>query len=65
MDDKDDGQNVLSSTVIALTIYGKVRQTLSTPSGKMAMYPAASADGSRIAFNTEKGEVYLLNIQIK
>jgi len=31
----------------------------------MAMYPAASADGSRIAFNTENGEVYLLNIQIK
>ena len=65
MDDKDDGQNVLSSTLIALTIDGKVRQTLATPTGKMAMYPAASADGSRIAFNTDKGELYLLNIQIK
>jgi len=65
MDDKDNGEKLLSSTIVALTIDGKTRQTLSTPAGKMAMYPAASADGSRIAFNTENGEVYLLNIQIK
>ncbi|MDO9152924.1 MAG: hypothetical protein Q7U47_04325 [Paludibacter sp.] len=65
MDDKDDGERLLSSTLITLTIDGKVRQTLTTPANKMAMYPAASADGSRIAYNTEKGEVYLLNVQIK
>ena len=65
MDDKDDGQKMLSSSLIALTIDGKTRQTLSTPTGKMAMYPAASVDGSRIAFNTENGELYLMNIQIK
>ncbi len=65
MDDKDNGQDLLSSTLVAITIDGKIRQILSTPAGKMALYPAASADGSRIAFNTEKGEVYLLNIQIK
>jgi len=65
MDDKDDGEKLISSTLIAVSVDGKVRQTLSTPKGKMAMYPAASADGSRIAFNTEKGELYLLSIQIK
>jgi hypothetical protein len=36
-----------------------------TPRGVMAMYPAASADGKRIAFNTEKGEIYILNVSIK
>jgi len=65
MDDKDDGEKLLSSTLVALSINGKVRQTITTPTGKMAMYPAASADGKRIAFNTDKGELYLLDIQIK
>lgn len=64
MDDKDDGQNILSSKLVAVMVTGKGSQTLPTPAGKMAMYPAASADGQRIAFNTEKGEIYLLNIKI-
>jgi Tol biopolymer transport system component len=65
MDDKDDGEKLLSSSLIAISINGKIRQTIATPKDKMAMYPAASADGTRIAFNTDKGEIYLLNIQIK
>jgi WD40 repeat protein len=65
MDDKDNGEKMLSSNLVAATIDGKVRQTLSTPTGLMAMYPAASNDGSQIAFNTEKGELYLMKIQIK
>ncbi len=65
MDDKDNGQDLVSSTLVAVTRDGKTRQILSTPAGKMALYPAASADGTRIAFNTEKGEIFLLNVQIK
>lgn len=65
MDDKDDGEKVLSSQLIAATINGKVRQTITTPTGVIAMYPGTSADGSRIAFNTEKGDLYLLSIEIK
>jgi len=65
MDDKDDGQNLVSSSILAVSIDGKVRQTIQTPAGKKAMYPVASADGSRIAFNTEKGELYLLTITVK
>ena len=64
MDDKDDGQNTLSSTLIATTINGKTRQTILAPTGKMAMYPTASADGKHIAFNTDKGEIYILDIKI-
>ncbi|MDR3226585.1 MAG: hypothetical protein LBT56_02815 [Prevotellaceae bacterium] len=65
MDDIDDGTIVLSSTIVASSIDGKVRQTLSTPSLKIAMYPAASPNGKQIAFETEKGEIYLMNINIK
>ncbi len=65
MDDKDDGEKLISSTLVALSINGKVRQALPTPANKMAMYPTASSDGSRIVFNTEKGELYLLNVQVK
>lgn len=65
MDDKDDGQDIISSTLVAVNINGKLRQTIPTPSDKKAMYPAVSADGSRIAFNTDKGELYLMNITIK
>ena len=65
MEDKDDGEKLISSTLIAATIDGKIKQTVLTPTGVMAMYPAASADGKRIAFNTEKGEIYILNISIK
>ncbi|MDR1984144.1 MAG: hypothetical protein LBQ28_04910 [Prevotellaceae bacterium] len=65
MDDKDDGHVVLSSSLVAATVDGKVRQTLQTPAIKIAMFPAASPDAKQIAFNNEKGEIYLINIIIK
>jgi Tol biopolymer transport system component len=65
MDDIDDGAMILSSSLVASTIDGKVRQTLSVPSIKIALYPAASPDGKQIAFNTEYGEIYIMNINIK
>jgi len=65
MDDKDDGQKLISSTILAVTINGKIRQTLPTPAGINALYPVASTDGTRIAFNTDKGELYLLTITVK
>jgi Tol biopolymer transport system component len=65
MDDIDDGEKLISSTLVAATIDGKVRQTLNTPRNRVAMYPAASADGKRIAFNTNEGELYIMSVQIK
>ncbi|MDR1346934.1 MAG: hypothetical protein LBJ63_00670 [Prevotellaceae bacterium] len=65
MDDFDDGSVFLSSSLVASTIDGKIRQTLHTPSIKIALYPAASPDGKKIAFNTESGEIYIMNINIK
>ena len=65
MNDIDDGEILLSSTLVAATIDGKVYQTLSTPTNIMAMYPAVSPDGKQIVFNTEGGDLYLLNVVLK
>jgi Tol biopolymer transport system component len=65
MNDKDDGNVVISSAIIAATIDGKTRRELKTPQAQIAMYPAASPDGKHIAFNTEKGEIYLMNVTLE
>ena len=65
MDDKDDGERVLSSVIVASTIDGKVRQTLATPQTPVAMYPAASADGKKIAFNSGEGKIFILDVLCK
>jgi Tol biopolymer transport system component len=65
MNDKDDGDFVISSEIVAATVDGKVRKVLEIPQVKIAMYPSASADGKRIAFNSEKGEIYILNMNVK
>ncbi|MDR3219398.1 MAG: hypothetical protein LBU22_10590 [Dysgonamonadaceae bacterium] len=65
MNDIDDGDFVVSSTIVAATIDGKIRQTLPTPQTPIAMYPAASADGKHIAFNSNEGKIYILSINIQ
>ncbi len=65
MNDKDNGDQIVASEIIATTIDGKVRQTLTTPFVKIAMYPSASANGKQIAFNSEKGQIYIMNIELK
>jgi Tol biopolymer transport system component len=65
MDDKDDGDFIVSSDIVAATIDGKVRQLLPTPQTPVAMYPAASADGKHIAFNSNEGKVYIVDINIQ
>ncbi|VBB47092.1 conserved exported hypothetical protein [uncultured Paludibacter sp.] len=65
MDDIDDGQKLISSTIKIVSIDGKIKEKLNTPEGVNAMYPSASNDGSKIAFNTEKGEVYIMNVELK
>lgn len=65
MNDIDDGEKTISSELMAVRVDGKVRQKIATPAGKMALYPAASADGKKIAFSTDKGELYLLSVTVK
>lgn len=65
MDDRDDGARVVASDLYVVSIDGKKRQRLNTPPGKIAMYPAVSPEGNRIAFNTDQGEIYIMSITIQ
>lgn len=65
MDDKDDGDQVVSSVIVVASADGKMRQVLTADKDLKAMYPAASPDGKRIAFCTDKGQLFLINIDIK
>ncbi|MGC3977246.1 MAG: hypothetical protein QM751_02830 [Paludibacteraceae bacterium] len=63
MNDIDDGEKLISSTIKVVSVDGKFSKTLTSPVN--AMYPSASADGSKIAFNTEKGEIYIMNVELR
>ena len=64
MDDKDDGQDVIESSLIAVTADGMSREELFVPAGVLPMYPSVSKDGKSIVFNTPKGILYILQINI-
>lgn len=53
-------QRVTASELVAVSLDGK-RQTL-TDSSVIAMFPSASADGSRVAFTDLDGALYILNL---
>lgn len=65
MDDKDDGGRVVESVLWLVSADGHKKQQLTTASDFVAMYPAVSPGGDQIAFNTDKGEVYILNIKLR
>jgi hypothetical protein len=65
MNDQDNGDQIIASEIVAVAINGQLRQTLATPFVKIAMYPSASADGKQIAFNSDKGQIYIMNIESK
>lgn len=60
MRDRDNGYVQTESAIVASNLSG-VQQTLTDPS-VIAMYPSVSADGSKIAFSTPSGELYIINI---
>ena len=65
MDDKDNNKEVISSTIVAVSSDGTMRQTLTNEFEVKAMFPTASVDGNKIAFCTDNGDLYLLNIENK
>jgi len=64
MTDKDDGHEILSSSIDVVTVDGKIRQTL-IPTSMKAMNPSVSADGKTAVFGTVDGEIYLINMNPK
>lgn len=64
MFDKDNGDVILSSDIAMMSADGKQTQIL-TDGSTIAMYPSASAQAGKIAYNTQDGQVYLMEITTK
>lgn len=64
MQDKDNGQFIVSSSILIKSIDGKTTKQIS-PTSQIAMYPTASSKGGKIAYNTAKGKLILTEIEIR
>ncbi len=62
--DRDNGEYVTSSEIIAYSADGKEKQVISDGE-TVAMYPTVSANGEKIAFSTPSGEAYIINVKTK
>ena len=63
MKDKDDGEVIISSSIIIKSLNGKVEKQISAPE-QIAMNPSASSNARRIAFNTNTGDIYVVELNI-
>lgn len=60
---KDDGHQILESSIVAVDPLSGERKTIS-PEGLIAMHPTASAKARKIAFHTLDGEIYFIHYQL-
>ncbi|MEA4936569.1 MAG: hypothetical protein VB102_08005 [Paludibacter sp.] len=63
MQDKDNGEYVTESKILMKSLDGKSEKVLST-SDQIAMYPTAAVTANKVAFNTAKGEIYVIELKI-
>ena len=61
MNDRDDGEMLLSSSIMAYSLNGEA-QELTDPS-QMLMYPQCCARRGIIACSGASGEVFLINVE--
>ncbi len=57
---KDNGDIITDSDIYKVGINSRVRTNLTVNFSKIAMDPSANSDGSKIVFNTDQGELYLI-----
>ena len=65
MEDHDDGHQFTSSEIVIVKADGTGKQTLAGKSGELNMYPTVSDDGSKIAYCTLNGKLYVMTIEEK
>lgn len=63
MQDKDNGEYVTESKILMKSLDGKTEKVLSS-SDQIAMYPTAAVTANKVAFNTAKGEIYVVELKI-
>jgi Tol biopolymer transport system component len=61
MEDKDDGQRVVSSDLFCISADGKRTAQLTNTAGRMEMHPQCSPTGDKIVCSTMDGEIYVLS----
>lgn len=64
MDDKDNGEVVTASAIVAARANGNDYTTL-TDNASICMYPSASIDASKIVYNTADGKIFIMNVKTK
>ena len=64
MIDEDDGHVITGSSIIMKSLDGRVSQTISPPN-QIAMFPAASGAANRVAYATEDGIIYVVELNIR
>lgn len=65
MEDKDDGSRFIASEIVIVGIDGNNRQQLSTTSSEIKMFPSVNADGTKVAYHSTEGKIYLMTIKEK
>lgn len=58
----DDGDNVLESDIYMFNLSERSKTNLTKDFSGIAMYPSSSKDASRVVFNNEKEEVFLITL---
>lgn len=61
MDDKDNGETITESRIVAVRADGRDYTAL-TDGSRICLYPSATLDASRIVYNTADGEIRMMNI---
>lgn len=64
MNDIDDGENILTSTIVMKHLQ-TISEFLVSDSSQKAFYPAVSQSTGQVAYHTEKGNIYIMNIICK
>ncbi|MBQ7853351.1 MAG: PD40 domain-containing protein [Muribaculaceae bacterium] len=65
MRDEDDGYYYTKSDIVIVDVTGNNYQQLTTSSDEIKMFPSVSADGSKIAYHTSDGKIYVMTIKEK
>ena len=63
MDDNHDGYHNIESSIMIASIDGAIVERLTNPEG-FGMYPDVDAESGRIVYNTEDGEIRLLQLNL-
>lgn len=65
MDDSDDGHMITSSELVYYSLPEKKRMVLTDTDNRSEMYPFPFGGGNKIAFSTDKGEIFVMKISIR